>query len=187
MVKFPIFQQDFDIDDFLEENFFDDVNDVNNWNGDDASASANANDDLGEGNDWIQLNGCGKNSCWKFPSCLTKCPECSTEFDSRTDIIAHYKEKHAADVILCYICDWPILGTNFQTHFRLLHPNDVNPFNFDNIPKESPQTERSEPQALEFQPHSDASPPQGDASPPQTQESPPQAENSEQQAEEVWT
>lgn len=126
------------MDAFSTENYFEGSYEMNDWNDDDVDAS----DGL-SGEDWIDLRGCGKNSRWKFPNCMTKCPECSVEFISRSDIIAHYKENHSADTILCYLCDWPILGTNFQMHFRLLHPNDTNPFHFDAV---GPQAEISPPQ-----------------------------------------
>lgn len=38
------------------------------------------------------------------------------------------------------------MGTDFQMHFRLIHPNEVNPFNFDDNVTESLQTEKSQPQ-----------------------------------------
>lgn len=163
----------------MAENFFEDDNEVTNWNDD------IVNDDLnGEENDWIQLSGCGKNSRWKFPSCLMKCPECSAEFDSRTEIIAHYKEKHSADVILCYLCDWPIYATDFRTHFRLLHPNDVNPFTFDDDDaKESPQSEKSSPQTHESSSPSESSESQIDELRLENEKTPPQIEESEPQIE----
>lgn len=90
------------MDDFLAENYFEDYDEMDEMNDD------IVNDDMnGEGSDWIELSGCGKLSKWKFPSCLTTCPilTCSTEFDSRADVIGHFKERHAVDLILCYLCD----------------------------------------------------------------------------------
>lgn len=95
------------IDDFLTENYFEGVEDMNDLNyNETVMMDNNVNDDInGEGSDWIELSGCGKHSKWKFPSCLTKCPvlTCSAEFSSRSDVINHFKEKHSADLILCYL------------------------------------------------------------------------------------
>lgn len=128
------------MDNFSAENYIGYCNEISDWNDDIVNDGLN-------GDDWIDLRGCGKNSRWKFPSCLTKCPECSAEFSSRNDTITHYRERHSADTILCYLCDWPILGANFQMHFSLLHPNDPNPFHFD-----GPQSEIPPPQAEELSP-----------------------------------
>lgn len=127
------------------ENDYEDSDGMNGWSDD--IVNNGLNDDL------VELNGLNTKTLWKFPSCLTKCPECSAEFDSRSDIIAHYKEEHSADTILCHLCDWPILGTNFQMHFRLLHPNDANPFHFN----DGPQSEISSPQVEEAQSESEKS------------------------------
>lgn len=158
-----------EIDEFSAENYYEGSYEMTAWNDDDI-----VNDGL-IGEDWIDLKGCGKNSRWKFPNCMTKCPECDAEFENRDDIIAHYKETHADDTILCYLCDWPILGTNFQMHFRLLHPNDANPFHFD----DGPQSEISLPPQVE------ESLLEVEESSPQAEESQSENEKSESETEEV--
>lgn len=104
-----------------------------------------SDDENGKGSDWIELSGMGKITRWKFPM-LRTCPvlTCISAFDSRTATIRHYREEHAADVILCYLCDWPVDANDFQMHFRLIHPNEMNPFNFDSSSSESAQTETTQ-------------------------------------------
>lgn len=130
-------------DDFPAESYCDD-DDMDEMNGDENDLAND--DDNGKGIDWIELSGCQKITRWKFPVFLSKCPvlTCSSDFECRTDVIRHYKENHAADAILCYLCEWPILGSDFQMHFRLIHPNEVNPFSFDDNSSKSEQTEMTQ-------------------------------------------
>lgn len=113
--------------------------------------TVNSDDGCGEGSDWIELYGLGHVTRWKFSQSLAKCPvsTCSADADSLGEIIQHYKEAHSQSAILCYICDWPIVATNFQNHFRIIHPNEVNPFNFDNDSNQSVQNEETSPQTDE--------------------------------------
>lgn len=128
-----------EIEDRTDGKYFDDIDDYD----DDVD-----DNEFGKGSDWIELSGFGKiHTRWKFPLYITRCPvlTCSLEFCTRSATIFHYKDKHASNAILCYLCDWPILDTDFSMHFRLIHPNEVIPFHFDTNASEPSPIEKSPP------------------------------------------
>lgn len=66
---------------------------------------------------------------------------CSIKFKNRSNIIAHYRQEHAGDSILCHICDWPIKtsergGHHFITHHTKRHPNIPLPYDFEKTANE---------------------------------------------------
>lgn len=94
-----------------------------------------------EEEDWITLSGGGHITQWRFPKYSSACPVlgCRIQFRNRSEAIAHYKERHAMNAILCSICDKPIRidtkPNGFIDHYQRLHPN-VNLPNFDEIQEE---------------------------------------------------
>lgn len=93
-------------------------------------------DEIEEADDSIQLSGCGKITCWKFPLKSTRCPigSCNLECGYRSAAIQHYKKQHAQNSIFCYWCELPILAyhpNDFKRHYKEEHKDMEMPFNFD--------------------------------------------------------
>lgn len=114
-----------------------------------------------EESDWITLNGCSKITRWQYPPNETRCTEinCAVECGNRFAAIEHYKEQHAANMILCYICDIPIhakVSDEFERHFIENHPTTAMPFIFNSINSHSEEQEpemdkvRNESQRVNF-------------------------------------
>lgn len=85
--------------------------------------------------DFIELSGCGLTTRWVPPKRLTKCPvrQCHAEVEDRTEIITHYREKHARSSILCQLCNTPICSSsskNFIQHYKRMHQNTKVPYDF---------------------------------------------------------
>lgn len=74
------------------------------------------------------MTGWGQRSTWRFRPYKNKtCPvqKCYAKFNSLTAGIRHYKQKHAANSVLCNICKIPIViaPTNYyEAHFKNEHP-----------------------------------------------------------------
>lgn len=89
-------------------------------------------DDDDDDEDLITLSGKGHITQWRFPKGLKKCPatRCDSHFEEWSDAIAHYKNQHAMDAILCTICDRPICVRhkwNFTKHYKTMHPGVTMP------------------------------------------------------------
>lgn len=88
-----------------------------------------------ENEDLISLNAFGYSTQWRFPENLKRCPTCWSQCKTRPRAIAHYKKRHAMQAILCCLCDKPISckwsTTPFSSHYKQMHPNIVDPFNFE--------------------------------------------------------
>lgn len=85
--------------------------------------------------DLITLTGCGQITQWKLPEIITKCPVrgCGKPFGTRKEAIVHYKEKHARNSILCFVCAKPFVFQHphhFIQHFHTRHPSVALPFSF---------------------------------------------------------
>lgn len=86
--------------------------------------------------DLITLNGCGYKTQWQMPSNQSECPvaRCpQRSFVNRSALITHYKKEHSKFSIYCCICDKPIISRNkehFGIHYKSLHPNVLDPFDF---------------------------------------------------------
>lgn len=83
--------------------------------------------------DPIVLNSCGIKSHWTVPVGMLKCPtlNCQKNFETRSDLIRHFKENHAEGSILCYECQRPIRVRRFDLyiqHYRRIHPFVKVPF-----------------------------------------------------------
>lgn len=102
--------------------------------------------DIKNGNieDLITLTGCGYITQWRFPQNQQQCPNnlCRADFESRSEAIVHYQERHADHMILCDICNKPIaLGikagiqspVNFTNHYKRMHPNTEISYDFNKI------------------------------------------------------
>lgn len=75
----------------------------------------------------ITLTGSEKPMEWKFPENISECPTrgCGLFFETRSDIIAHYKEKHAHKFTLCIICKKVISATSLKSHYSSVHRKKV--------------------------------------------------------------
>lgn len=86
----------------------------------------------------IQLKGCGEIVNWTFPKTdWQKCQifGCRSQFQCRSDAIAHFKAYHTENSVLCLICNKPIRANypaNFRLHYRTSHPNVKIPYEFKN-------------------------------------------------------
>lgn len=83
----------------------------------------------------ITLKGFGQTTQWEFPSDLKHCParRCGHKFDTRAQLIGHYKQTHANNYVMCHFCNWPIRALSqekFILHFEKMHANEQVPFNF---------------------------------------------------------
>lgn len=61
--------------------------------------------------DLIALSGGGMVTHWKLPKNILRCPVkwCArVRFETRSDLLIHYKTVHARHYILCLICDKPV-------------------------------------------------------------------------------
>lgn len=64
--------------------------------------------------------------------------DCLLECGTNSAAIIHYKEEHASNAILCYICDRPIYAKqpkDFQIHYDTTHPDADMPFIFNSMKK----------------------------------------------------
>lgn len=92
-------------------------------------------DQVDAGDDIIELFACGQTTKWRVPAGMTKCPvfNCQRNFEMRSTLISHYREKHARGSIFCKICDWPFRINNvkdYMIHHKRKHPNHKIPFTF---------------------------------------------------------
>lgn len=88
-------------------------------------ADEDVNDD--QIDDLIELNGLDMVGFWRFPN-VNRCPtkQCSAVFKSRSDILAHYRNKHAPNSFLCSLCEKPIYALSLSQalkHFQSAHAN----------------------------------------------------------------
>lgn len=95
-------------------------------------------------NDLITLGGCGRITQWRYPNNLMQCPnvKCCKEFETRSNAIAHFKELHAKDAILCSICQKPIAAqyeSVFIRHWERKHPQMKMPYGFGTAPNQTKQ------------------------------------------------
>lgn len=72
---------------------------------------------------------------WRFPN-ITYCPHqgCvsfSKPYSSRSAALEHYRNTHAEFVVLCQICGKITSQGYFPSHYRLAHPTETMPFNFE--------------------------------------------------------
>lgn len=103
-------------------------------NGSSAPVSESRNRNNTE-DDFITLRGQGIITKWRFPPNITQCPvrRCYASYASRSDAMAHYKEKHARFSILCPICVKPIIthsAKDYYSHHLSIHPNDEMSYDF---------------------------------------------------------
>lgn len=87
--------------------------------------------------DLINLSGAGFKTQWRFPPNQNRCPVVSCQqrsFESRSACLSHYKAVHAKFSINCCICEKPIVSNfkhYFERHYRRVHPDVRDPFDFD--------------------------------------------------------
>lgn len=87
--------------------------------------------------DLIILSGSGYKTQWQMPSNQTRCPVVGCKyplFVNRKSLISHYKNAHARRSIYCYICEKPIVSPSeckYDDHYRRVHPNVSEPFDFE--------------------------------------------------------
>ena len=80
------------------------------------------------------MSGCGLSTSWNFPD-TTECPNrsCRRRFENRLETLEHFRDYHAKDAILCFLCDKPVSSPTsrcFIRHYRRIHPNEKVPYDF---------------------------------------------------------
>lgn len=90
----------------------------------------------------ITLSGCGQFTSWIFPD-IAQCPNasCKLEFKNRKKALDHFREVHASNAVLCFLCQKPISTrhhNDFIIHYRRIHPNKAVPYDFDKEEKLPP-------------------------------------------------
>lgn len=65
---------------------------------------------------------------WRFPN-STDCPhiECENFFSTREIALKHFRDEHADNSMLCYVCKEIVSIQALPLHFEMNHPNHLTP------------------------------------------------------------
>ncbi|XP_031628721.1 uncharacterized protein LOC116344364 isoform X2 [Contarinia nasturtii] len=99
--------------------------------------------------DLIALSGYGLEIVWQYPMNITHCvvPNCKIVYETRSQAINHYRERHAPFSILCPECNRPISKqkSNFIGHYEKMHPNVKVPYFVDRTKQNIRKVSKSDP------------------------------------------